>query len=138
MTLAYENASDVDSDKTSDVDVDEAREDLDPEPLRPVPLSLDLKVRFPEWDSDWSDKERERESPTKITPRIRAISIPATPTMAHIQTVSVLDAASLAHSDDIIRSTAFFCRVMMDDCILRTQPMHFFDLLTGPILFFDL
>ncbi len=105
---------------------DEAREDLDPEPLRPVPLSLDLKVRFPEWDSDWSDKERERESPTKITPRIRAISIPATPTMAHIQTVSVLDAASLAHSDDIIRSTAFFCRVMMDDCILRTQPMHFF------------
>ncbi|PBK75111.1 hypothetical protein ARMSODRAFT_1014066 [Armillaria solidipes] len=86
VTLAYESASDVDSDKTSDVDVDEAREDLDPEPLRPVPLSLDLKVRFPEWDSDLSDKERERESPTKITPRIRAISIPATPTMAHIQT----------------------------------------------------
>ncbi|KAK0487690.1 hypothetical protein IW261DRAFT_1415323 [Armillaria novae-zelandiae] len=82
----YESASDVDSDKTSDIDVDEAREDLDPEPLQPVPLSLDLKVRFPEWDSDLSDRERERESPTKITPRIRAISIPATPTMAHIHT----------------------------------------------------
>lgn len=86
VTLAYENASDVDSDKTSDVDVDETREDLDPELVRPVPLSLDLKVRFPEWDFDLSDKEKERESPTGVTPRIRAISIPATPTMAHIQT----------------------------------------------------
>ncbi|KAK0464243.1 uncharacterized protein EV420DRAFT_1637807 [Desarmillaria tabescens] len=86
VTLAYENASDVDSDKTSDVDVDETREDSDPEPLRPVPLSLDFKVRFPEWDTDLSDKEKERESPAKVAPRVRAISIPATPTMAHIQT----------------------------------------------------